>query len=137
MPLTSPEAVCITGEVTIKTTIQLLWLEARSKVTSKQVLTTILDRKSESYNNHHCYNRVRDDVVSSGLWYLREGVSDEGLHNLSPLISGQSLLQQLLLSHLPHSHLLADDCLLRPEMFDKLYTLVLILKKQHLQPEMQ
>lgn len=35
--------------------------------------------------------------------YLGECVSDEGFHYLSPLLSGQSLLQQLLLPHLLHA----------------------------------
>lgn len=59
-------------------------------------------------------------------------MSNEGLHNLSPLLSGQSLLQQFLLSILLHSDLLPDGCHPLAQMLDKYCTFALVSEKQHL-----
>lgn len=74
---------------------------------------------------------------NSFLWLLErmlltdlgESVSDEGFHYLSPLLSGQSLLQQFLLSHLFHPNV-------SPTLVQKLYkrrASGLVVKKKHLE----
>lgn len=66
--------------------------------------------------------------------YLREGVPDEGLHNLSTLLPCQCLPEQVLLPQLPDLDLLAGEPLLRlgTQLLHQLLSLALILEEQHL-----
>lgn len=59
-------------------------------------------------------------------------MSNECLHNLSPLLFGNGLPQQVLLPHLPRPHLLTDVGRRLAQVPDERGAFALIVEKEHL-----
>lgn len=59
-------------------------------------------------------------------------MSNECLHNLSPLLFGYGLPQQVLLPHLPHPHLLPDVAHRLVQVPDQCGAFALVIEKEHL-----
>lgn len=76
--------------------------------------------------------RAAADARGCGT-HLGERVADERLHDLRPLVPGQSLLQQRLLPGLRHPQLLGHVAQRLPQQPHQHLTTALVLKKQHLE----